>query len=53
MDLIAEIQRLHLVSKESISSIARDLNLAVPRFASFAALSANRFTAARSNRRRC
>ena len=27
MDTIAEIRRRHLVSKESISSIARDLNL--------------------------
>jgi len=30
MDLIAEIRRRHLVSKESISSIARDLNLSRP-----------------------
>lgn len=30
MDLIAEIRRCHLVSKESISSIARDLNLSCP-----------------------
>src|SRR5271168_2925971 len=30
MDLIAEIRRRHLVSKESISSIARDLKLSRP-----------------------
>ena len=30
MELIAEIRRRHLVSKESISSIARDLNLSRP-----------------------
>ena len=30
MDMIAEIRRRHLVSKESISSIARDLNLSRP-----------------------
>lgn len=30
MDLIAEIRRRHLVRKESISSIARDLNLSRP-----------------------
>jgi transposase len=30
MDLIAEIRRRHLVSKESISSIARELNLSRP-----------------------
>ena len=30
MDLIAEIRRRHLVSKESISSIARDLSLSRP-----------------------
>ncbi len=30
MDIIAEIRRRHLVSKESISSIARDLNLSRP-----------------------
>ena len=30
MDLIAEIRRRHLVSKESISAIARDLNLSRP-----------------------
>ena len=30
MDMIAEIRRRHLISKESISSIARDLNLSRP-----------------------
>ena len=30
MDLIAEIRRRRLVSKESVSSIARDLNLSRP-----------------------
>ena len=30
MDVVAEIRRRHLVSKESISSIARDLNLSRP-----------------------
>src|ERR1700680_3149133 len=30
MDMIAEIRRRHLVSKESISSIARDLKLSRP-----------------------
>jgi len=30
MDMIAEIRRRHLVSKESISSIARDLNSSGP-----------------------
>ncbi|WP_156421888.1 ArsR family transcriptional regulator [Paucibacter sp. KCTC 42545] len=30
MEVIAEIRRRHLVSKESISSIARDLNLSQP-----------------------
>jgi predicted ArsR family transcriptional regulator len=30
MEVIAEIRRRHLVSKESISSIARDLNLSRP-----------------------
>ncbi|MGD0109068.1 MAG: hypothetical protein ABSC06_34295 [Rhodopila sp.] len=30
MDMIAEIRRRHLVSKESISSIARDLDLSRP-----------------------
>ena len=30
MDLIAEIRRRHMVSKESISSIARDLKLSRP-----------------------
>jgi hypothetical protein len=30
MDMIAEIRRRHLVSKESISSIARDLELSRP-----------------------
>jgi hypothetical protein len=30
MDLIAEIRRRHLVSKESISSIARELKLSRP-----------------------
>jgi hypothetical protein len=30
MDLIAEIRRRHLVGKESISSIARDLKLSRP-----------------------
>ena len=30
MDIIAEIRRRHLVSKESISAIARDLNLSRP-----------------------
>jgi hypothetical protein len=30
MDMIAEIRRRHLVGKESISSIARDLELSRP-----------------------
>ena len=30
MDLIAEIRRRHLVSKESVSAIARDLKLSRP-----------------------
>src|ERR1700709_905778 len=30
MDMVAEIRRRHLVSKESISSIARDLKLSRP-----------------------
>ena len=30
MDMIAEIRRRHLVNKESISSIARDLKLSRP-----------------------
>lgn len=30
MEVIAEIRRRHLVSKESISSIARDLKLSRP-----------------------
>ena len=30
MDVIADIRRRHLVSKESISAIARDLNLSRP-----------------------
>src|ERR1700686_3629394 len=30
MDMIAEIRRRHLISKESISSIARDLKLSRP-----------------------
>jgi len=30
MDVIAEIRRRHLVSRESISAIARDLNLSRP-----------------------
>ncbi|MEJ6004861.1 ArsR family transcriptional regulator [Paucibacter sp. AS339] len=30
MEVIAEIRRRHLVGKESVSSIARDLNLSRP-----------------------
>ena len=53
MDLIAEIRRRHLVSKESISAIARDLNLSRPTVRKHCRTQRERFTAVRSNRRRC